>query len=167
MNDSWTLKNRIRLGMGLKSCSSTFFTLMWIKKWQQLLQTIATGAMMSTLAEMNQDYGGMHGTKTFFRIASVISLTSSKLYPVWWTQGIDFIGCWSFHRLLPKWHSMKDKRSAKTSRLFKKLSDQNINKKIPRSSRYQLTKSGRQITGGLIHIREHMYPEAVAKVMTS
>lgn len=45
---------------------------MWIKKWQQLLQTIATGAMMSTLAEMNQDYGGMHGTETVFGAAPVI-----------------------------------------------------------------------------------------------
>lgn len=59
------------------------------------------------------------------------------------------------------------KRSAKTSRFFRKLRDQNIIKKVPRSSRYQLTKSGRQITGGLIHIREHMYPEAVAKIMSS
>lgn len=59
------------------------------------------------------------------------------------------------------------KRSAKTSRLFRKLRDQNLIKKVPRSSRYQLTKSGRQIIGGLIHIREHMYPEAVAKVMSS
>ena len=61
----------------------------------------------------------------------------------------------------------KEKRSAKTSRFFRKLRDQNIIKKVPRSTRYLLTKSGRQITGGLIHMREHMYPEAVAKVMAS
>ena len=56
------------------------------------------------------------------------------------------------------------KQSAKTSRLIRKLRDLHILKKVPRSSRYLLTKSGRQITGSLIHMREHMYPEAVERM---
>lgn len=55
------------------------------------------------------------------------------------------------------------RRSAKTSRTIRKLRDNNLVRKIPHSQRYQLTKTGRQITGAVIHIREHMYPEATAE----
>lgn len=56
------------------------------------------------------------------------------------------------------------KKSAKTSRTLRKLRDHNLVKKVPHSQRYQLTKKGRQITGTLIHMREHMYPEAAANL---
>ena len=57
------------------------------------------------------------------------------------------------------------KQSAKTSRTIRKLRDHNLLKKIPHSSCYQLTKKGRQVTGALIHMREHMYPEAAARAL--
>lgn len=55
------------------------------------------------------------------------------------------------------------KQSAKTSRTLRKLREHHIIKKVPHSSQYYLTKTGRKVTGALIHIREHMYPEAADK----
>lgn len=57
----------------------------------------------------------------------------------------------------------KDKRSSKTTRTIRKLREHNIIRKVSHSTKYFLTKKGRQITSSLIYIREHMYPEAVAK----
>lgn len=57
----------------------------------------------------------------------------------------------------------KDKRSSKTTRTIRKLRDHNIIRKVAHSSKYYLTKNGRQIISSLIYMREHMYPEAAAK----
>ena len=57
----------------------------------------------------------------------------------------------------------KTKRSNKTTRTLRKLRDHNLIKKISHSSRYLLTKKGRQITSAIIQIKEKEYPLAAAK----
>ena len=58
------------------------------------------------------------------------------------------------------------KRSSKTSRLFRKLRDHGLIKKVPRSRRYHVSANGRQIMGALLDIRQRTFPDAVAHTNT-
>lgn len=57
------------------------------------------------------------------------------------------------------------KRSAKTSRLLKKLRQHGLIKKVPRSRRYHVTSKGRRIMGALIELRRRDYPQLAAKAI--
>lgn len=55
------------------------------------------------------------------------------------------------------------KRSAKTSRLIKKLRNHRLIKKVPRSRRYLVTPKGRKIIGALIECYHKDFPKLAAK----
>lgn len=57
----------------------------------------------------------------------------------------------------------RKKRSARTSRLLKKLRLHGLVKKVPRSRRYHVTSKGRRIMGSLIELYHKEYPELVAQ----
>ena len=55
------------------------------------------------------------------------------------------------------------KQSAKISRLFKKLRNHGLIKKVPRSRRYLVTSKGRKIMGALIGFYHKDFPKLAAK----
>ena len=55
------------------------------------------------------------------------------------------------------------KRSARTSRLLKKLRHHSLIKKVPRSRRYHVTRKGRKIMGALIGFYHKDFPKLAAK----
>lgn len=58
----------------------------------------------------------------------------------------------------------KRKRSAKTSRLIRKLRTHGLVSKVPRASRYLVSKKGRMVIAALVEMKETMYPMAVEQV---
>ncbi len=66
--------------------------------------------------------------------------------------------------IFPKIQDRK-KRSAKTSRLLKKLRLHGLVKKVSRSRRYHVTSKGRRVMGSLIELYHKEYPELAAKAV--
>ena len=93
---------------------------------------------------------------------SILKLVASEDYAVQGFRNKDIAP-----RAFP---GMEDgrKRSAKTSRLIRKLRDHGLLSKVSRSSRRLVSKNGRMIISSLIQMKEVMFPMAVeqAKVMS-
>ena len=64
--------------------------------------------------------------------------------------------------IFPNFESAK-KRSAKTSRLLKKLRLHGLIKKVPKSRRYLVTSKGHRTMGALLELRSRDYPALAAK----
>lgn len=149
-----SISNLYRYAEVSKACNQRFLDAMVdiipVKSVQQEIGTVCSGKTVN----------GKHvpGFNVWSPdVVHVMETVSDGRYLVNGFRNKDIAGT-----VFPKMQDRK-KRSAKTSRLLKKLRLHGLVKKVPRSRRYHVTSKGRRIMGPLIELYHKEYPELVAK----